>query len=640
MLWLVPLLPMVAGPALWWSLRQRGRGFLGTAAAAVMAVTTALAVWAAVARPGAASGWGAGLELRLSVDDPAAVMMILVPLVALVVVAYAAAHEDERGLARLVGTLVTFTGAMELLVVAGDVLSLLVAWELVGACSWALIAQRWWEPDKPEAATQAFLATRVGDLGLFAAAGGALAGVGALDYPSLAGLDGGWLHLFVAGIVLAAAAKSAQLPFSPWLFSAMGGPTSASALLHAATMVAAGAYLLIRLQPVLDQVGWFAPVVIGIGLVTALAGGVVAIVSRHAKKLLAASTSAHYGLMFVAVGAGVPAAALAHLVVHAAFKAALFLSSGIAMEAVGSPLLDRARLGRALPRVAALAGIAALALAGVPPLGGAWTKEEIITAAGHVSPVLAVAVALAGALSAFYAARWWVLSFARPGPGSDPVVARSPKLIEVGAVTVFVAVSVFLALLWVPGADGVIERLAGSTLAEGATWELALSLALVVVALYAAVAAQRSGALVALGHGRASDVAASWFRLPRLIKAVVVDPTLAVAVILSRFDHGVLDAPARAIARAGVGTSRRLAGFDQRVVDAGVRGVAALAQWVAIVANQVSERGIDGALHRLARLVGAGAGDVRRSQSGLTQHYYVFVAAGCGVLVLVSVLWR
>ena len=639
MLWLVSLVPVLAGASLGVAAPRR-RLALGAGAGAALAATVGLALWGALGRASASLDWGAGLVLRLAVDDPSAVMMVLVPAVALVVAVYAAAHEEERGLARLVGTLVAFTGAMELLVLAADVLTLLVAWELVGACSWALIGHQWWRAGTTGAATQAFVATRVGDLGLFAAAGAALAGTGSFDYRSLAGLDGGWLHVLVAGVVLAAVAKSALLPFSPWLFSAMAGPTSVSALLHAATMVAAGAFILVRLHPVLDQVAWFAPVVMGVGVATALAGGVVALVQRHAKKLLAASTSAQYGLMFVAVGAGVPAAALAHLVAHAAFKAGLFLSAGIAMEAVESPLLDRMRLGRRLPVVAGATIVVALALAAVPPLGGAWTKEQVLAAAGHAAPAAGVAVAVAGALSAFYAARLWLLAFGRPVEGGDPALRRRPSPAEVAAVVVLALASGLFGLAWVPGAGAVVGRLAGAELVPGTTWELALSLALVATALYAASVAHRRGTLVTLGRGSLAEAVAPWFRLSSLSQAVVVDPTLRLAGALVRFDDRVLDVPARAAQKVATTVAAGLAGADRRVVDAGVRGVAAVAAWAAGVMDRVSERGFDGAVRRLAGLVGAAGADVRRTQTGMTHHYYVVVAAGTGALVLVTLLWR
>ncbi|HWB72105.1 MAG TPA: proton-conducting transporter membrane subunit [Egibacteraceae bacterium] len=358
MVWWTALLPLVAGGAIWAGQplrllpaagRPGGRGrrwVLGTMGTAALLATLGLALWAARNRPTATVSWGGGLALHAGIDPVAGTVAVLAPAVAVPIVVYAAAHEDRRGLARLVGLLVAFVGAMELVVIAADLLTLLLGWELVGWASWALIGHAWWEADKPAAAAQAFNTTRFGDLGLFLAAGAAFAATGSLRYADLGDVTGSLQHVMVFGIVLAAVAKSAQVPFAPWLLSAMAGPTSVSALLHAATMVAAGAYLLARLHPTLRLVGWFGPSLLAVGLGTAILGGVVASVQPHAKKLLAASTSAHHGLMLVAIGAGSASIGVAHLVAHAAFKAALFLVAGIAAAAVGSEQLGRMRLGR------------------------------------------------------------------------------------------------------------------------------------------------------------------------------------------------------------------------------------------------------------------------------------------------------
>jgi len=638
MLWLLPVLPVLAAPTLWLGARNRSRPVLGLGAGSVLTATIAVAAWAAAARPAASYRWGAGLTLQLAVDGTAAVVAVVVPAVALVVVAYAAVHEPDRGLGRLIATLVGFVGAMELLVLAGDVLTLLIGWELVGAFSWALIAHEWWKAEPPAAAAHAFVVTHLGDLGLFAAAGAALTATGSLSYSALGGLRGGWLHLFVAGVVLAAAAKSAQLPFSPWLLSAMAGPTSVSALLHAATMVAAGAYALIRLRPVLDQVGWFGPTAIAVGLLTALAGGVVASLQQHAKKVLAASTSAQYGLMFVAVGAGVPAAALAHLVTHAAFKAGLFLAAGVAIEAAGSQQLGRMRLGRDLGIVAAATSVLALALAALPPLGAAWTKEAIVAAAGTVAPWAAVAVSAAGGLSAFYAVRFALLAF---GPADAPrKLARRPAHLETAAIVVAAVVSLTSGVAYWPGARTRIARLAGGSLEAGPPWETVVSLALVVLAAYAAVALFRAGRLLGDGRDRRFAAAAEWFALPSLAKVAVVDPTLRLAGRLGRFDDAVLDAPARAL----VAFSRRLSGglarVDDRVVDAGVRATAAFAQALARVGATVTERGLDVTVAGLAALVRQGGHDTRRLHTGRAHQYYVVVAVGTVVLLLLTTVGR
>jgi NADH:ubiquinone oxidoreductase subunit 5 (subunit L)/multisubunit Na+/H+ antiporter MnhA subunit len=640
MLWLLPLLPVITAPVVWATGRHRPRLLLGATTGSLLGAITALAVWAAVTRPHCHYEWGGGLSLRLAVDDTAAVVAVLVPAVALVVAVYASAHEPDRGLGRLVATLVGFVGAMELLVLAADMLTLLIAWELVGACSWALIAHDWWKLAPPPAAVEAFVVTHLGDLGLFAAAAAVVAATGTLSYDSLGGLDGGWLHLFVAGVVLAAAAKSAQVPFSPWLFAAMEGPTSVSALLHSATMVAAGAYALIRLHPVMDRAGWFAPTVITLGLVTALAGGVIASLQQHAKRVLAASTSAQYGLMFVAVGAGVPAAALAHLVTHAVFKSGLFLAAGIAIEAAGSAQVGRMCLGRSLRITAIATALLAVALGAVPPLGGAWTKEAIGAAAGEWAPWLAVGVAAAGGLSAFYAARFALLTFGPPASEVHRTLARRPGTIEQAAVAAAALASVVFGVAYWPGARTTVSRLAGGALPAGSPWETALSLAMVAVAVYAASALFRSGRLLGdvLDGGRGA--VADWFAFPALAKTVVVDPTLRLSTLLARFDDAVITAPPRAVAALGRRLPGGLARVDDRVVDAGIRATAAVAAWLARLGATVSERGVEGAVAAVAGLVGQGGRDTRRLHTGRAHQYYVVVTAGAVVLLLLTAVGR
>jgi NADH:ubiquinone oxidoreductase subunit 5 (subunit L)/multisubunit Na+/H+ antiporter MnhA subunit len=638
MIWWVALLPVIGGAVVWLVGQRGGRPAVGAAAATVLGATVAASIWAAVARPRGSYRWGAGLTLHAAVGDVGAVMLVLVPTVALVVVVYAAAHEGERGLPRLVALLVAFTGAMQLLVLADDLLTLLIAWELVGACSWALIAHDWWERDKPARAAHAFLVTRFGDLGLFAAVGAAAAGTGSLRYADLTRLHGGWSTVFVAGIVLAAMAKSAQVPFSPWLFSAMAGPTSASALLHAATMVAAGAYLLIRLQPVLDAASWFGPTVLTVGLVTALAGGIVAALQRHAKRLLAASTSAQYGLMLVAVGAGFPAAALALLVVHAVFKAGLFLAAGIAIEAVDSPDLADMRLGRDLRVAAAASAVLALALAAVPPLGAAWAKETIVAAAGDQHALLAMGVAIAGALTAWYSARFQLLAF---GPSTSPrarPLARRPGSVEVGAVVVTAVASVGLGVIWLPGARAVVASLAGSSVPEGTAWEAVLSIALVLGVLVAAVSRFRAGRLLGPSLHGTRAATADWFAIPSVTARVVADPSLRVATALATFDRVVLDAPPRAVAAFATRSSDALARIDDRVVDAGTRVVARFARFVARTTNRATEPVVDGSVRGVAQLVGGAGRETRRLHTGRAHQYYVIVAAGLVVLIAVAAL--
>ncbi|MGH7556648.1 MAG: proton-conducting transporter membrane subunit, partial [Gemmatimonadota bacterium] len=379
----LPLLPL-AGSASLLALRRRER-LLGPLAVGAMAVTFIVALVAAAAQPTAAWPWGAGIELRLAATGPARVVAPLVAFIAAPILLYAAAHQSE-GVPRLLAWMCAFVGAMEVLVLAADLLTLLVGFELVAVCSWVLIAHDWRDPSDGRDAARAFLTVRFGDLALYLAAGLVFAATGSFAFEALTALPRPLLDVVALGVLVAAAAKSAQLPFSPWLFAAMAGPTPVSALLHSATMVSAGAYALMRLAPAFEPTGWFSPAVALLGLATALAAGGVAALHPHVKKTLAASTSAQYGLVFLAVGAGSTAAAGAHLVAHAAFKALLFLGAGVAIHAAGTKRLDRMGLGTALPRAAWLFAAGALALAAVPPLGGAWTKEEIVRAAGETSP--------------------------------------------------------------------------------------------------------------------------------------------------------------------------------------------------------------------------------------------------------------
>lgn len=630
-------LPVVAGLtlALW---RSASRRALGVTATAALAVTLGTAAWAAVWQPSTTLRWGAGLQLVVGVSGISRLPVVLVPLVALAVAVYAAAHEDRHGLSRLVGLLVVFTGAMELVLLADDLLSLLIGWELVGAVSWALIAHEW-RTDAPAQAAHAFNATRAGDLGLFVAAGVTYAATGGLSFADLASLHGVAAHAMVSGVLLAAVAKSAQVPFSPWLFSAMAGPTSASALLHSATMVAAGAYLLARLQPVLDVVGWFGPVTIAIGLVTALAGGVVAAVQADAKLLLAASTSAQYGFMLVAVGAGYPTIAIAHLIAHGLAKSLLFLSAGVGIGATGTRELARMGLGRQLPAMAWLTAAGALALAAVPPLGMAWTKDGVVAAAAHEGVWLAVAVLVAGGLSAWYAARFQLLAYGRPRDRHSPALIHRPGATEYLAVGALSALGILLGVLWLPGGEEALAALTGGELPPRAPWELTASLLTIAVAGYAAVTLHRRGRLAHMALTPPARVTADWLGVPAATRTVVVAPALAAARSAARFDDAIVDAGVRGVAGAGRTLSGLARRGDDRVVDAGVRGVAALTAWIARMLDRVAELGVDGAVTGLARLVGAAGRDSRRVQTGQAHTYYALIAAGTVVLVALTAVW-
>nr|WP_297461698.1 proton-conducting transporter membrane subunit [uncultured Halomonas sp.] len=623
MLWSVALLPLLLAPLIYLGgPRLQRTGLTLCAAMAVLAslVLAGVAVGSEWGAPLATYRWSDALELTLGLSTAGAVFVLAVPLIALPIVVYTGYHDlalkDDRlhvasGDARLLALLVAFVGTMQLLVLASDLLTLLIAWELVGACSWALIAQRWGEGEIAKDAARAFLITRFGDLGLYIAAAAVFAGSGGFGYADLAALDGGYLHVAVAGIVLAAAAKSAQVPFSAWLFAAMSGPVPVSALLHAATMVAAGVYLLVRLQPALSEVAWFAPVVIAIGLVTALAAGVVGAVQNHAKKLLAASTSAQYGLMWLAVGVGFPNVALLHFIAHACMKAGLFLSAGLAERQSGSYRLDTMRLGRRLPGIAATTLISSLALAGMIPLGAAWSKEQITAVANHQATWLALLVALAGGLSALYATRFQLLAYGRPRrderlPRTGSPAPPSPAT---WALHSLAGATLLLSLLWWPEVHETATALLNIDRPSSHTWLLAVSLVLVLLGIVWGIGTARHEWW--LVPRRWQGAAAAWFGLPMLTQGIATGVSA---------------------------TSARLARFDDDVVDAGLRGTARFGAWLARRGSARGETLAEGLPGSLSRLIDWGGQWARRAQSGQTHHYYTGIAAGFAIVLILLVI--
>ncbi len=633
MLWLLALVPMAAAGVVF-AFRPHRRLVLALVAAFGLVATLVLVVLAAIGGWTGRMPWNAMLALKAELTPLSALVAALVPAVALPVLVYAACRERQTGLARLVGLLLFFCAGMELVVIATDLFTLLIGWEVVGACSWALIAHEWRDAANPRAAQYAFIVTRLGDLGLFLAALAAYAGTGSFAYADLARLDATHLQIAAFGILVAAASKSGQLPFSPWLFRAMAGPSSASALLHAATMVAAGAYLLARLQPALAPVAGFAVAALAIGTTTALTGGVVALIQADVKKVLAASTSAHFGLMFVAVGAGFPGVAVLHLFAHGFFKALLFLSAGVAIERSGSHLLSDMRLGGALPGVAVLAAVGAAALAGLPPLGAGWTKEAIVAAAAVAAPWWSTGVVVAGGLSAAYAVRWLWLAYglrddrsagdAPSGKANDDMSKLAP--VVMASLGWLAVASVLLSALWLPPVDSALAAILSLTLPDESA--KLIGGALVAVGIGALAGRWLAVRTPQLGRSGIAAQVADWWRLPRLIDLLVRAPVEALAGLLSRLDDEVVDAMPRAIAHVGKRVAARIANGDNRVVDRGVRLATAFVAWLSLSTSHVGELVADGIASGPARLVALAGEDARRLQSGLSHQAFAMLLLG------------
>ena len=444
--------------------------------------------------------------------------------------------------------------------------------------------------------------------GLFIALFATFAATGETGYDAIAGMEGPALGLAAGGILVAAAAKAGQVPFAPWLFRAMDGPTPVSALLHSAAMVAAGVYLLARLQPQIGAAPCFGPAAMAVGLSTAILSGIAALRQMHAKKLLAGSTSAQMGLMIATVGAGFPGVAILHLVVHAATKAALFVTAGIAHGAAGSFDLRDMRLGRALPWVSALAALAALSLAAVPPLSGGWSKEEMVKALEHAGPVVVALGIVAGALSAAYSARFWAMTLG-PGEAEDGAPPRG----AVAALALLSGAVVVLSLLWWPPAHAAAARLVGADLPPGSRAGLVASLTAVALGMLAGIAMARRPA---------EAPERDWLGLPDLIDTGLVLPFDRLSRLAARLDDAAIDGQ-----RAGLDAAGGLIGGI-------VRATAGLSR----AAGSGGERLADLLPSGGGRLAGLTGQDLRRLQSGLAHHYYAILVAGAALGILSLIL--
>ncbi|KAA3634919.1 MAG: hypothetical protein DWP92_11785 [Armatimonadetes bacterium] len=395
---------------------------------------------------------------------------------------------------------------------------------------------------------------------------------------------------------------------------------------------------MIRLQPALSVVPWFGTTVVALGLLTALAGGLVAYAQTDFKKALAGSTSAQYGLMLVAAGAGFTAAGMGQLTAHAFFKALLFLGAGVAQHAAGTLDLGKLRLGRALPQIAVLFGIGAVALAAVPPLGAAFSKEAVLAAAVESGAWVGAGVVVAGILSALYASRLHLLAFGR---GDITEVEAGPTRVETVSLAFLAAATLALSLLWLPGGEELLEDLTGGDLAEGKPWELLVSLGGITAAVALVWTLFKRGSLVTGGlPDPVRRFMAGWFGLPASAKHVIVDPMLRTSRGWSKGDVSVIDGAVRALAAAALGASGGLRRGVEKLVDGVVWALAGGTVRTADMSRDVDEIGVDGAVEGVATAIGYGGQQSQRSQSGMSHDYYTVMVVGGLVAVAVAAVWR
>ncbi|WP_128546601.1 NADH-quinone oxidoreductase subunit L [Larkinella soli] len=603
-LWLILLLPFVSG-SLWLLAGRRANGPAGWAASGLTLVGLGFSVWVILlAGPETITlrtDWlalsGRSVPITFRVDTLTLLMLPLVHFIALLVQLFSISYlHDDRDRYRYFGFLGLFIGSMLGIVLAGNLLVMYVFWELVGLSSYLLIGFWYRKPEAAVAAKKAFIMNRIGDAGfllgifllIFQSGTTELSELPALFLPEgpLATLTGFFLFCGCIG-------KSAQFPLSTWLPDAMEGPTPVSALIHAATMVAAGIFLLARIHFLLSPGALM--IITGIGTITMLMAAYAALYQNDIKKVLAYSTVSQLGLMVVGMGTGNVPGALFHLTTHAFFKAGLFLASGVVIH--GTNTQDMRLMGglrKRMPVTFIGYAVCAAALAGVPLFSGFLSKEAVLTGAfdwagrsggpAFLIPVLAL---LSSGLTACYMARQTRMVFygeyrntAHP---ADHV--HEGDFLLTGPVIVLAALSLGFTFSWNPFSAGHswfanLFPLSGET--GGHLWIALLSVAVV------------AGG-VGLGW-RMPEPAAStvWTRLSEQnwhldewYRRLIVRPFVRFARQCYRFDQLLID---RLVEWIGVGTvvlAHMVAWLDRTFVDGLVNGAAWLARRLGGLTRQV-----------------------------------------------------
>jgi len=571
--WLLPLLPFVSAVVGLWLPRRPAAAVavLGTAAATVLAVPLAVAA-VGLREPvqttvELAPTGGLTVTAGTLVDALAGIVALMVCCVALAVQVYSVAYlaADTR-YATYAAEVSLFTAAMLLVTLSGDLLALLIGWEVMGLCSYLLIGHYRDLPEAPGAAVKAFLVTRIGDVGFLLGvlllglhAGtfritGILAAVPAMSTGVLTGATL-LLSLGVAG-------KSAQFPLHTWLPDAMAGPTPISALIHAATMVAAGVYLVLRLHPVFAAAPATLGVLAVVAAVTMVLGGLAALGQDDIKRVLAWSTVSQLAYMLGAAVVGSVTASAFHLLTHAAFKALLFLCAGMVLHAAGTGLMSRlGGLRRRMPVTFAATVVGALALVGLVPTSGGFSKETVLDAAllaarGEVPGVAPwtgwlVLVAALGTvlLTAAYVTRMVLRTFL----GEPREVAITPH--EPGGLMRWPVLLLAVAALGLGVLLGPLPRWLGGELHVGLGLA-ALSVALIAAGALAVYAVWRrdpaADPVQVLGGGVSSALYRGLY-LDDVQDALVVRPVLRLARAVSTVDSLVVDG---AVVRTGAGSLR------------------------------------------------------------------------------------
>ena len=426
-------------------------------------------------------------------DQLSLVMLLVVTGVGFLIHVYSVGYMgDDKGYARYFSYLNLFLFFMTVLVLAGNALVMFIGWEGVGLASYLLIGFWFEKKSAADAGKKAFIVNRIGDFGFLIGMFLLVANFGTLTFTEIAtklGQDPGWsggvVTVIALCLMLGAAGKSAQLPLYIWLPDAMEGPTPVSALIHAATMVTAGVYMVARTHVLFDHSPFALSVVAIIGAATAIFAATIALVQNDIKRVLAYSTISQLGYMFLGCGVAAYSAAIFHLMTHAFFKALLFMAAGSVIHAIGGEqdLRKMGGLRKKLPVTFWTMTAAVLAIAGFFPFAGFYSKDAILYAAflqGTNGKILWFVGVLTALLTSFYMFRLWYLTFLGESRSPDVHPHESPWSMR-GPLIILALLSVCGGWIGVERFGAFLAPSVGARVTEGGSWQLEIVLSIVAV---------------------------------------------------------------------------------------------------------------------------------------------------------------
>ncbi|MCL2379477.1 MAG: NADH-quinone oxidoreductase subunit L [Coriobacteriia bacterium] len=612
------------------------------------------------------------LTLSLAVDSLAVIMLLMVSIVGLCVQIYSLHYmKDDERIGWFYCIMSLFLAAMLGFVLSGNILLQFALWEIMGVCSYFLIGF-WYRNKAPRQASQkAFLVTRAGDVGFFIALSAIFVAAQSFELSQIFATAASWSPFLLAvvclGLIWAAIGKSAQFPMSIWLPDAMAGPTSGSALIHAATMVVAGVFLLLRMLPVLTLYPLAMNIILAVGVITALYGGLLACFQKELKRVLAFSTISQLGFLFAALGVGAGFVAAFHTITHAFFKALLFLAAGAIIAATGTKYMqEMGGLAKRMPVTFASFSIGAFALAGVVPLSGFFSKDEIFKALLHhghdTGNYLAFAgIAIAGALTAFYVFKsWFTIFFGKPQTEGS-ANARDASTLETVPIAVLAVLAAVTGLAVIP---------LGVFLGYPAGWPplymVAISTGVMVFGasmgfLAYAYRTQLKTTFARPSYATASAAIAADTYLNALYQHVIIRPYFWLSYALWRLDVQILDSAVDGVTWLYQQFARLSYIFDVRVIDGAVNGISWIyvaktraakwfddhiidgivngASWSFVLSSRLARifdvRVIDGFVNGLGQLSVIIGGRLRTVQSGEVQ-WYQRLMLGAGIVLLAA----